>query len=136
MNMIVEITLKQRWENEQKQPENKSKDFVVTRIEKLLTSIHISTCFRFSSKTYANVAQIISSLFILIDHMVTFSEYVFEKHELPSILMKNIKCCTNNYVISYVKKFSSHAFLGWSCAFNFRIWFGKQKNDVSAKMLN
>ena len=48
--------------------------------------------------------------------------YVLEKPSLLPILMKNLhtKCCTNNYVISHVKRLSSPAICSGSSAFNFR----------------
>ena len=46
------------------------------------------------------------------------------------------KLIQNNYVTSRVKRISLPVFCGWSSAFIFRIWFGKQKNAISAKILN
>ena len=49
-------------------------------------------------------------------------EYVLEKPQLLPILMKNLhtKCCTNNYLISHVKRVTSLAICSGSSAFNFR----------------
>ena len=58
-----------------------------------------------------------------------------------NMFWKNISCfrfwwktytkrCTNNYVISRLKRLCLPALWGWSSAFNFRIWFGKWKNAV------
>ena len=58
-----------------------------------------------------------------------------------NIFWKNISClriwwktykkhCTNNYIISHVKRLSLPALCVWSSAFSFRIWSGKRKNAV------
>ena len=70
-------------------------------------------------------------------------------HQTLHGIWKNISCfrfrfwqktdkkrCTNNCVVSRVKRLSLPSFRGWSRGFNFRIWFGKQKNAVSAKISN
>ena len=46
------------------------------------------------------------------------------------------KRCTNNYLISRVKRLSSLTLCGWSGAFKFRIWFKIRKNAVKTNILN
>ena len=59
-----------------------------------------STCFQFWSKTFTerctnnsllSCDKTISSLLELVGHVLSISEYVFEKHQLLSILMKNLR---------------------------------------------
>ena len=104
----------------------------------------VSTCFRFWSKSFTKCCannfllsrdKTISSLLELIGHVLSISEYVLEKRELLSILMKNTKRCTSNCVISRVKRLSSAALCGWSGAFNFRVWFGKRNMAVKIPIL-
>ena len=45
------------------------------------------------------------------------------------------KCCTSNYVISRVKRLSSPALCGWSGAFNFKVWSGKQNMTLKIPIL-
>ena len=69
--------------------------------------------------------------------------YYHTTKQFQNIFWKNIwswwktytKRCTNNYVIWRIKRLSSLALCGCSSAFNFRIWFGKQKNAVKANIL-
>ena len=58
----------------------------------------------------------------LINQVLSISEYVFEKHKLLLMLMKNLhKVCKSNYVISCAKRLSSIALCRWSGGFNFRV---------------
>ena len=99
-----------------------------------------SACSRSWSKTYTKRCtnnyllsrnKIISSLLEMINHVLSISEYVLKNISCFRCWWKSYtKRCSSNYVISTVKKLPSFALCGWSSAFNFRIWFGKQKNAV------
>ena len=94
---------------------------------------------------YHHVAkQFLRCLFWLIIYF-QFQSMFLEKLKLLLVLMKKIfhkalhktqNVAQTNYVIPRVNRLSSPAFFSWLRAFNFRIWFGKWKNAVSAKALN
>ena len=96
--------------------------------------------FDFDQKLPRNVAQIILHYHVTKQFLPCLS-WLVTCSRFQNMFWKNINCfrfwwktytkrCTNNYVISSVKRLSSPALSGWSSAFNFRVWFGKRKNDV------
>ena len=108
--------------------------------------VRASTCFWFWSKTFTKrctnnylLSRGNSTSFLACVDWLRASDF--------RMFWKNISCfrfwwktytkrCANNYVISHDKNLPSPALCGWSGAFNFWVWFGKRKNNVSAKLLH
>ena len=97
-----------------------------------------STCFHFWSKTFTKrctnnslLSRDKSFLLSWIDWSRAFDFRIcFGKTLNAFDFDENTKRCTSSYVISRVKRLSSPALCGCSGVFNFRVWFGKWKNDV------
>ena len=94
-----------------------------------------STCFPFwwKTSTIRNFAQIIlyyhvtKQFLACFNWLVTISEYVLGKTLIAFDFDEkhNIMC----------QKISSPALCDWSGAFNFRVWFGKRKNESKNMVL-
>ena len=97
-----------------------------------------SSAFGFDQKLTQKVAQIIL-LYHVTKQFLSCLNWLITCFRFQNMFWKNIscfrfwsktytKCCTNNYVISRVKRLFSPTLCCWSGAFNFRTWFGKLKN--------
>ena len=91
-----------------------------------------STRYYLDQKLTQNVAQIIL-YYHATEQFLPCLNWLIMDFRFQNMFWKNISCfrfwwktytkrCTNNYVISRVKRLSSPALCGWSRAFNFRIW--------------
>ena len=99
-----------------------------------------SRAFDFDKKFTQNVAQIIvyyhvtKQFFPCLKWLITcfrFQNMFWKKVSCFRFWWKTYtKRCTNNYVISRVKRLFSPRLCGWSSASDFGIWFGKWKNAV------
>ena len=100
-----------------------------------------STCFQFWSKTLKIFYYQVTKQFL------PWSQQLVLCFQFQNMFWENINsfwfwwktyrsCCTNNYVISHVKRLSSPALCSSSGAFNFEVWFGKRKNAMWAKILH
>ena len=100
-------------------------------------------CLHFDRKLIQNIAQIIvyycetKQLLACLNWLIMcfqFQNMFWEKIGCFQFWWKTYtKHCINNCVISHVKRLSLPTLGNWSCAFNFRIWFGKRTNVVEAK---
>ena len=102
--------------------------------------------FNFDQKITQNVAQIII-YYHFTKQFHSCLNWLITCFQFRNMFWKNISCfrfcsktyttrCTNNYVISRVKKHFLSARCGCSSAFNLRTCFWKQSNAVWAKILN
>ena len=97
-------------------------------------------------KLTQNVAQV-TLYYDATKQFLPFLNWLTMFFRFQNMFYKNIGCfqswwktytkhCTKNYVMAHVKRLSSPSLCSWSSAFNFRIWFRKQKNAVKAKILH
>ena len=100
--------------------------------------------FDFDRKLSRNVAEIILYYHVT-KNSLTCLNWLVTCFWFQNMFWKNInyfrfwwktytKRCTSNYVIARVKRLSSPS-PGWSGAFNFRVWFGKQNMTVKISIL-
>ena len=95
-----------------------------------------STCFQFWSKTFTerctnnsllSCDKTISSLLELVGHVLSISEYVFEKHQLLSILMKNLRKALHKQQLCQKTFFPALCgWSGWCFQFQGMIWKTKE----------